>query len=239
MSNSSHTTIAANLRDLHEDVARACAAAGRTPDEVTLIAVSKTHPVGAVREAYEAGARHFGENKAQELAHKAPELSGLDLEWHMIGHLQSNKVRAVLPWAGLIHSVDRASLIDEIARRAEHGGPTLGPVRLLVQVNTTGEAAKSGADPDEIDALLERIQATAALRVEGFMTMGPLDGTEAANRAAFARLRAVRERAASQFPKLTLPILSMGMSGDFREAILEGATHIRVGTRIFGDRKRI
>lgn len=253
--------IAASLAHLQEEIADACRRAGRRPEEITLIAVSKTQPASAIREAHAAGIRHVGENRAQEIQAKRPELLDLDLVWHMIGHLQTNKVRHVLPHVGILHSVDRPALVVELAkqlRASDSGTPVAGssggratvtgtpagdaPViarrlPVLIQVNTTGEETKSGVDPDGLNALAAEVLAVPEVSLEGLMTIGPLGGGEEEIRRAFAMLRAQTERLRSR-TALALPVLSMGMSDDFRLAIVEGATHLRIGSRIFGARPR-
>jgi len=225
-------TIRERLDQVREEIAAACAEAGRSPDEVVLVAVTKTHPPERIREAHAAGVCAVGENRAQELLAKRPLLADLDLEWHMIGHLQTNKAKAVAPQTALLHSVDRVDLIRAIEKLAL-------PHRLdvLLQVNTTGEATKSGVEPAELPALADAARRSPALRLRGLMTIGPLGGTELENRRAFAALRAHRDQLAAAHRDLELTVLSMGMSGDFREAILEGSTLVRIGSRIFGERE--
>ena len=224
-------SIAASLEALQGEIEDACRAAGRDPAAETLIAVTKMHPALAVREAQAAGIRVVGENRVQELVAKRPLLEDLDLVWHFIGGLQTNKVKSVLPLVGLIHSVDRVELAQAIAR---HASGRVVPI--LLQVNTTAEASKSGVAPERLPFLLDEVRSIGSLDVRGLMTIGPLGGTERENRRAFALLRELRDRAIDARAGLDLPILSMGMSDDFREAILEGATHLRIGSRIFGDR---
>jgi PLP dependent protein len=223
-------SIAANLECLQEEIAAACAACGRRPGEITLVAVSKTVSVAAIQEAYAAGQRDFGENRAQELERKRTGLSGLDLRWHMLGSLQTNKVRHVLPGLTLLHSLDRPALADEIERLAP------APVPVLLQVNTTGETSKSGVRPESLFELADRVRALPKLRIEGLMTIGPLGGDEEQIRRAFALLRRLREELAARHRDLALPVLSMGMSEDFALAIREGTTLVRIGTRFFGPR---
>jgi hypothetical protein len=225
-------SIIESLSRLREEIAAACAAAGRDPDGITLVAVSKTHPAEAVREAHAAGIRHFAENRAQEFLAKASLLEDLDLSWHMVGSLQTNKVKLLLPRIALLHSLDRLELAEAVGRHAPEG------FRLpaLIQVNTTGEKTKSGVAPARIDALVDGLRGVTTIELRGLMTIGPLDGTEAENRRAFALLRELRDRLASRHPDLDLGVLSMGMSDDFPEAIIEGATHLRIGSRVFGER---
>ncbi|MFN8547968.1 MAG: YggS family pyridoxal phosphate-dependent enzyme [Candidatus Eisenbacteria bacterium] len=224
-------SIAASLQQLEAEISLAVTTAGRSREEVTLIAVSKTFPADAIREAHGVGLRDFGENRVQELLQKARDLSDLEFRWHLIGSLQTNKVAAVLPHLGLLHSLDRRGLVEEIARR------TLRPLDALIQVKTTDEPTKSGADPSEVAALVDQAAATGVIRLRGFMTIGPLAGSESETRACFRALREIRDREQSRRPDLDLSALSMGMSSDFAWAIEEGATHIRVGTRLFGRRE--
>jgi hypothetical protein len=225
-------SITESLSRLREEIAAACAAAGRDPAGITLVAVSKTHPAEAVREANAAGIRHFAENRAQEFLAKAPLLEDLDLSWHMVGSVQTNKVKLLLPRIALLHSLDRLELAEAVGRHAPEG------FRLpaLIQVNTTGEETKFGVAPAGVNALVDSLRCVTAIELRGLMTIGPLDGTEAENRRAFALLRALRDQLASRHPDLDLGVLSMGMSNDFPEAITEGATHLRIGSRVFGER---
>lgn len=219
------------LRDVEARVHAAAVRAGRDPADVRLVAVSKTMPVEAVREAYAAGARVFGENYAAELAAKRDATRDLpDLRWHMIGHLQRNKVKLVTG-IDLLHTVDDPRLVAALAAHAPEGGEAL---RVLVQVSLAGEEQKSGATPDEVPALLEAIRATRGrVVVRGLMTMPPFTDDPETVRPVFRDLRALRDRLGGAE---SLPELSMGMSGDFEVAIEEGATLVRVGTAIFGAR---
>lgn len=224
--------IAGNLGRVRSQIADALATRGPGP-EVTLIGVSKRQPPAALRAAVDAGLRDLGENYAQELASKlgAPELAGCTPRWHFIGALQSNKARLVVGEA-TIHTVDRPSLVTAIANRARALGI---PCEVLVEVNLGGEAQKAGVDPESLDALLDAIAAeNGALRCVGLMLIPPSD-TPQRSRPYFA---ALRELAARTRPRqhVELRALSMGMSGDFPEAIAEGATMVRVGTAIFGAR---
>jgi PLP dependent protein len=225
-------SIAESLALLREEIAQMCRACGRREDEVTLITVSKTMPASRIREAHTAGARDFGENRVQEIVEKSPELTDLDFTWHMIGHLQTNKVRKLLPRLGLLHTLDRLELAEEIARLLPPG-TRLGT---LVQVNTTGEGSKSGVEPEGLERLVASLRAIPCLELLGLMTIGPLGGSEREVREAFALLRNLRDGLRRSHPDLPLPSLSMGMSEDFRLAIEEGSTHLRIGTRIFGPR---
>jgi pyridoxal phosphate enzyme (YggS family) len=223
-------TIAQRLAATNLRIAQAASAAGRDPKTVRLVAVSKTVDADAVREAYAAGQRAFGENRVQELASKMANLSA-DCEWHMIGHLQKNKARAAVQ-AAWIHSVDSVDLLQRIDRIAGEEGCC---PNVLLQVNITGEESKSGLSPEEVPAGVELALGCGNLNCRGFMTMAEFGADEAGLRACFAGLRELRDRMANQFGT-ELPELSMGMSGDFEAAIAEGATLVRIGTAIFGPR---
>jgi pyridoxal phosphate enzyme (YggS family) len=211
----------ASVRARVDDAARE---AGRDADAITTIVVTKFHPASLVRELALLGVRDIGENRHQDAAPKAAELRDLGLEWHFIGQLQSNKVRAVLEYAGTIHSVDRESLASAI----ESAGI---PVEVFLQLNLTDDPARGGVAPGNLLALAERVLAAPSMLLRGVMAVAPL-GEEP--RSAFARVREASERLRGLAP--TADALSMGMSGDFREAILEGATHLRIGTAITGNR---
>lgn len=220
-------TIAASLAEVRARVARAAEACGRAASEVKLVAVSKTKPAEAVREAYEAGQRAFGENYAQELDAKSRSLADLpDIEWHFIGHLQSNKAKIVARAANVVHTVDGASLARELGKRATRVLP------VLIEVNVGGEAQKHGCAPSDIAEVMAAVRAQPMLALRGLMTMPPADDPEAARRVfeTLASLRSLHGGVAA------LPELSMGMSGDLEIAIASGATIVRVGTAIFGAR---
>lgn len=225
-------SIAENLHLIRERIATAAARSGRAADEVRLVAVSKTFPAEAVREAYEsANQTVFGENKVQEGIEKVPALPA-DLEWHLIGHLQSNKIRKALPLFGWIETVDsfkRAEQIDRVA-----GELSLRP-KILLQVNIGDDDAKSGYAPESVRAELGSLLALSHLEVRGLMTIPPLEEQAGATRRHFAALRELRDSLARE-SGAGLPDLSMGMSGDFEIAIEEGATLVRVGSSIFGAR---
>lgn len=212
------------------EVAIAC---GRSPETVRLVAVSKTHPAETIREAYEEGQTVFGENRVQELLSKAPELPGT-IEWHLIGHLQKNKIRKVLPYCALIHGVDSLELAQDIDRIAAEIG--LFP-RVLLEVNVAGEASKFGFSPDKLEACWEQLLTLPRLQVDGLMTIAPICEKPEEVRPFFAALRNLKE---SLEVKGGAPLaeLSMGMSGDFEVAIAEGATLVRIGTAIFGSRPK-
>jgi pyridoxal phosphate enzyme (YggS family) len=217
---------------LRRRIDAACTVAGRRPEEVRLLLASKGVDAEVVREAANQGATLLGENRVQELAAKAPRLQGLGIEWHMIGHLQSNKVRQALEWARLIQSVDRPSLLGALEREAARRGED---VEVLMQVNTSGEATKSGVRPEEARAFAHRIASTPGVRLRGLMTIALHAADPEGARPCFRLLRNLRDELEAEGLG-PLPVLSMGMSGDLEVAIEEGSTLIRVGTAIFGAR---
>jgi len=223
-------SISDNLHRVRERIAASALRCGRTPDEVTLLAVSKTFPADAVAEALAAGQCKFGENRVQELSEKAPRLPA-SCQWHLIGHLQQNKVRQALQFASVLQAVDSISLLQRINRIA--GEMNLAP-DILIEVNISGEDSKFGVPPDDVEALLEATRSGPA-RCIGLMTIAPLLASETELAAVFSALRQLRDRLVSS-TGLTLPELSMGMSGDFEIAIAEGATIVRIGSAIFGHR---
>jgi hypothetical protein len=221
--------IAARWAAVRARVDAACARAGRDPAEVTIIAVSKTQPAEAVLAAAAAGARDFGENYAQELAAKRAACAAADVRWHFIGRLQRNKAKLVAGQVALVHAVDSVELAAELGKRS----PAVQPV--LLAVNLAGEATKGGVPEADAPALAREIAGVANVRLDGLMTMPPPSDDPEASRPYFDALRALRDRLAAQLGA-PLPVLSMGMSGDFEVAIACGATHVRVGTAIFGAR---
>jgi hypothetical protein len=220
------TSIADNWRAVRARVDAACERANRSPNEVTIVAVSKFHPIRAIREAMAAGARDFGENYAQELAAKQSEV---DADWHFIGRLQRNKAKLVAGKVALVHAVDSAELAAELGKRA--GGH---PQAMLIAVNLANEATKGGVTAETAPELAKAIAATPNVTLAGLMTMPPPDVDP---RPVFEQLRELRARIASELGR-ELPVLSMGMSGDFETAIACGATHVRIGTAIFGERPK-
>jgi pyridoxal phosphate enzyme (YggS family) len=213
-----------------ESIGEAAMAAGRDPGEVTLVAVSKTTDRPTVDEAYALGVRHFGENRVQDAARRyAPPLPD-DLHLHMIGQLQSNKARQATALFTCIESVDRPSLITALDKETER---LQRPLPVLVQVNIAGESQKAGCDPTDVDSLIEQIQATSWLRLQGLMTIAPLVSDPEAVRPVFAGLRQLRDRLRESDPSLPLDLLSMGMTDDYPVAIAEGATEVRIGRAIF------
>jgi pyridoxal phosphate enzyme (YggS family) len=226
--------VRANLASVQARIASATAACGRDPSSVRLVAVSKTKTIDAIREAYGAGQRDFGENYAQELAEKAKALADLDgLRWHFIGHMQSNKAKLIAPVCVMVHSVDTPSLAKELGKRAAVAHAGAGrTLDALVEVNVGGESTKSGCTPSDIEEVCAAIEAQPALRLRGVMTMPPPGDLDAA-RKVFETLVSLRNIHGG--PK-RLPELSMGMTGDLEIAIACGATIVRVGTAIFGER---
>jgi PLP dependent protein len=226
-------SIEENLARVREQIAVAAARAGRVKEEIELVAVSKTHPVEKVQAAFEAGQTLFGESRVQEARAKIPLLPSR-LRWHFIGHLQKNKIRHALPLFELFHGIDSLAVAQEMHRVAEEEG--MHP-RVLLEVNLAGEASKHGFAPEELQRDLEPTLSLGRLTVEGLMTIPPLAPEAEASRHYFVALRELRDKLETEF-NVRLPQLSMGMSGDFPIAIEEGATLVRVGTAIFGERSR-
>ncbi len=226
-------SIADNLKIIHERIAVAARKAGRDPAAVRLVAVSKTKPAAAVDEAARAGQRLFGENYVQELVAKAGEISG-PLEWHFIGHLQSNKVRQIAGQVTMIHSVDRLSLAQEIDRQWGKLGRACD---VLVEVNIACEESKCGTTSADVFGLVRQVAVLPHVRIRGLMTMPPFFDDPEGARPYFRELRRIADEiAALAIPRVEMAELSMGMSGDFEVAIAEGATLVRVGSAIFGYR---
>ena len=226
-------SIADSITQIRAKIAEYAIASGRAADAVRLLAVSKTFPAADIAEARETASQFmFGENRVQELAEKAPVLPD-DIQWHIIGHLQSNKAAKAAELAHWVHSVDSEKLLNKLQAGAEAANRTLN---ILLEVNWTGEESKSGIHgADEALRLAEMAVSCKNLNLRGLMTMAEFDATEARLRETFSGVRELRDRMERELG-LTLPELSMGMSGDFREAILEGATIVRIGTAIFGRR---
>jgi pyridoxal phosphate enzyme (YggS family) len=225
------TGLEENLRAVRARIAAAARAAGRDPGSISLLAVSKTWPPADVRALAGLGQLDFGENRAQELVGKAAELADLPLRWHFVGQLQRNKAAAVARLGAVVHSVDRASLADALDRVGREGEP----VGVLLQVDLGGQpggvAARGGASPDEVPALADRVAGAAGLRLRGLMAVAPRGEDP---RPAFDRLAALSARVRADHPEAV--DLSAGMSGDLEEAVAAGATIVRVGTALFGDR---
>lgn len=222
-----------NLNRVQENIRNACARAGRKEDEVTLIAVSKTKPVSMLEEAYALGVRDFGENKVQELVNKAGQLPE-DIHWHMIGHLQRNKVKYIIDKVYLIHSVDSLRLAEEISKEAVKHGVT---ANILIEVNVAGEESKFGVSPEDTPGLIEEISRLPAIQVRGLMTIAPFVEKTEDNRIIFnALLKLYVDISRKNIDNVHMDFLSMGMTGDYEVAVEEGATFVRVGTGIFGER---
>lgn len=231
-------SVAENLHRVQGDIALACQSAGRQPAEITLVAVSKTVEPVRVIEAIQAGATELGENWVQEATAKRPAIEQAEpgkARWHMLGHLQTNKVKKALSVFDVVQAVDSLHLAQELDRRAAAQGRI---VPILIEVNTSGEPSKFGVWPDQVPALFESLHGLRCIRVEGLMTIGPGLSVEEPekSRPCFRLLRELRDRLESG-SGLKLPKLSMGMSSDFAVAIQEGATMLRIGTAIFGPRQ--
>lgn len=225
--------IADNLKSVRENILAAEQRAGAAPGSVTLVGVTKNHEVDEIRAAIDAGLADIGENRVQEAQRKIPVLERT-VTRHFIGHLQRNKVSDVLPMFELIHGVDSPRLAREIDKRASAAGQT---AKVLMQVNTSGEDSKFGVAPDEADSLLDEIGGCGSVELLGLMTIGPLEGGDAAAAKSFAMLRGMFERYARGGPSnCRMELLSMGMSSDYEIAIAEGSNMVRVGTAIFGPR---
>jgi PLP dependent protein len=228
------SSIAANLARVRERMARAAERAGRRANDITLVAVSKTFPVEAIRAAYDAGLREFGENRVQEFEPKHAKLTDLDATWHLIGHLQSNKAKRAAQLFNRVDSVDSLALAQKLDLAADDQDKRL-PV--LIEVHLGGESTKSGVAETDLPALAEDISALAHLDLRGLMTVPPYSADAERVRPHFRRLRELREELIQRLAR-PFPALSMGMSHDFEVAIEEGATEIRLGTTLFGGRKR-
>lgn len=223
-----------NIDRVKQNIEAACVACGRETGEVKLIAVSKTKPVPMLEEAYASGCRDFGENKVQELVDKYERMPK-DIRWHMIGHLQRNKVKYIVDKVFLIHSVDSLRLAQEIEKEAAKRGVS---VNVLVEVNVAGEESKFGATAQEAVSLVEQIAQLPHVRVKGLMTIAPYVEDSEENRRYFAKLKQIYvDIIHKNIDNVFMEELSMGMTGDYEVAITEGATYIRVGTGIFGERE--
>ena len=224
-------SLAQNLAMIRERISVAAGKHGRKPGEVRLVAVSKTHPAEAICEVFGAGQRAFGESRVQEAL---PKLDALprEIEWHFIGHLQTNKIRKVVDRFSLFHGVDNQNLALQMNRIAGELGAT---ANVLLEVNVSGEESKFGFDPKTLSAALEDLLPLPFLRIQGLMTMAPYSDDPETSRPFFSKLRELRDRLSVESGN-PMPELSMGMSGDFEQGIAEGATIVRVGSAIFGDR---
>jgi pyridoxal phosphate enzyme (YggS family) len=226
-------SIAENLARVRDQIAQAAAKSTRAIDEIELVAISKTHDVERVREAVEAGQTLFAESRVQEARVKIPELPS-NLRWHFVGHLQKNKIRHALPLFEMIQSIDSLALAEDVNRIAEEEG--LHP-RALLEVNVAGEGSKFGFQPNKLREDLEQLLALSRLSILGLMTIPPLAEEAEASRKYFVELRKLRDQLGTEF-QVDLAQLSMGMTQDFAVAVEEGATLVRVGTAIFGERSR-
>ncbi len=222
-----------NLEEVRENINKAILKSGREAEDVCLIAVSKTKPVELLLEAYEAGVRDFGENKVQELTDKYEKLPK-DIRWHMIGHLQTNKVKYIVDKAYLIHSVDSVKLAKEISKEAVKKGLVC---RILLEVNVADEDSKFGFSCEDVLTSIEEIAGLEGIRVAGLMTVAPYVEDPEENRPVFRKLKQLSvDITRKNIDNVSMDILSMGMSGDYQVAIEEGAKYVRVGTSIFGER---
>jgi PLP dependent protein len=228
------SSIAENLARVREQIAQVATKVGRSIDDIELLAISKTHPAEKVREAYEAGQTLFGESRLQEARVKIPELPSA-IRWHFVGHLQKNKIRHALPLFELIHSIDSLALAQEMNRIAEDDG--MHP-RVLLEVNVAGEGSKFGFAPKKLREEMESLLALPRLSILGLMTIPPFTEEAEASRKYFVQLRELRDRLQTEF-HVDLGQLSMGMTSDFPVAVEEGATLLRVGTAIFGERSKL
>lgn len=226
--------LASNLQEVERKIMEACKKAGRSREDITLIAVSKTKPIPMLKEIYDLGVRDFGENKVQELTDKEPQLPA-DLRWHMIGHLQRNKVKQVIDKAVLIHSVDSVRLAKAIEAEAAKQDIV---VQILLEVNVAEEDSKFGLKVEEVLPAVEEIATMPHVRIKGLMTIAPFVENPEENRTVFAQLQKLSvDIAEKNIDNVSVDILSMGMTNDYQVAIEEGATMIRVGTGIFGERE--
>lgn len=228
--------ITENLEQVRKNIDEACRMAGRDPKEVTLIAVSKTKPVSMLKEAYDAGARCFGENKVQEIMDKHPQLPE-DIQWHMIGHLQRNKVKYIVDKVSMIHSVDSLRLAQTIEQEAAKHNVC---VPVLLEVNVAQEESKFGLKMGEVLPLIETIADFPHIKVQGLMTIAPYVENAEDNRDFFRQLKKLSvDIEAKNINNVSMSVLSMGMTGDYQVAVQEGATMVRVGTGIFGERNYV
>ncbi len=226
--------MAMHLEAVRERIAKAAARAGRDPEEVRIVAVTKTHPIEVVREAAALGLLDIGENRVQEALAKQEAWPDAPVRWHLIGHLQRNKAKLAAGRFALIHSLDSVRLADALEQAAAAGGAAQD---VLVQVNVAREDQKAGCAPEETSGLVEHVLALPHLKLRGMMAMAPLTDDATVQRATFKGLRELRNRIASSFQLSALSVLSMGMSSDFEIAVEEGATLLRLGTILFGERQ--
>lgn len=228
-----HTEIRENICNVKNNIRAAASEVGRDPSDVTLIAVSKTKPVSMIEEAYACGCRDFGENKVQELCEKY-EVLPRDIRWHLIGHLQRNKVKYVIDKAYLIHSVDSLRLAEEIQKEAVKKNLH---VNILIEINIAAEESKFGVAPEQVENLVREIAKLSNVHIKGMMTVAPIVKNPQDNAVYFRKLNELSvDIMAKNIDNVTMNVLSMGMTGDYEQAIKDGATYIRVGTGIFGER---
>lgn len=223
-----------NLSDVRQRIRQACVRSGRDPQDVQLIAVTKTMPPEVIQAAYDLGVRRFGENRAQEFRDKIGRLPG-DIEWHFIGHLQSNKIKYVAGKVALIQSVDSVELAQALSDFAVKKNITQA---ILLEVKTSPEATKYGVPPEQAEAVFMQIRELPNIFLKGLMTIAPFTDNEVSVRKSFRQLRELRDALASRVSDREVAVLSMGMSHDFEIAIEEGSTMVRIGTSIFGARRR-
>ena len=222
-------SLAANLQTVREKIARSAERAGRDPDEVVLVAVTKTFPVDRIREAIALELRVFGENRVQEALPKIDAIGSANVEWHLIGHLQTNKVKFIEGRFSMVQSVDGISVVEALERRLR------SPLEVLVEVNVAEEPRKTGVSPGDLPALARAVTTVQHLRLRGLMTVAPMAGDPQAVRPVFRQLRALRDETSQQLG-VALPVLSMGMTDDYAIAVEEGATMLRLGRALFGPR---
>ncbi len=220
------------LEDVRERIKRAAESAGRNAEDITLVAVTKTHEPDVINEAIDLGVTDIGENKVQEIVRKYDAVK--PVRWHLIGHLQTNKVKYIIDKVAMIHSVDSIHLMDEIERQAEKHNLTMD---ILIQVNISGEESKFGISPDEIDTFLEHASCLKHVKIKGLMTILPKNDNPMNNRLHFVNINKLYlDISGKKYDNVSMECLSMGMSGDFEQAIPEGANMVRIGSAIFGKR---
>jgi len=223
--------IAENVKNIHQRIATASRRVHRNPEEITIIAVTKTFGIEEIKEVVQAGIYDIGENYVQELRQKLEEVPDKKIKWHFIGHLQSNKIKYIVHWIHMIHAVDSLTLGEQLSKWSIKVNRALD---ILVEVNTTGEESKFGVSPDNTAKLVKDLSKLPNIHLKGLMTMGPFLPDPEDSRPAFRTLRQLKE--SLEADGLMLPVLSMGMTNDFEVAIEEGATMVRLGTAIFGSR---
>jgi pyridoxal phosphate enzyme (YggS family) len=226
-------TIARNVEKIRKRIVNACERAGRNPEEVQILAATKTRTPEEIKEAFRAGIKLFGENRVQEARDKIPVLQELPVEWHMIGHLQTNKVKYAVKLFDVIETVDRQKLVDELEKKLSQIGKV---IRVFIEVKLSPEETKHGCNPEEVESLARYILCKEHLKLEGLMTVPPYLENPEDVRPYFRRLREIRDSLQDKLG-IPLPHLSMGMSHDFEVAVEEGATIVRIGTAIFGERR--